>query len=451
MTCAGRPFAVVSAVQMKPELEGEPVPKTPIVFNLFPRYFSEISGWTAELPRIAGMGFDHVFVNPFHLTGFSGSLYAVKDYYSLNKHLWHDIRDDGDFAPLESFVTESGRQGLRVVMDLVINHTAKDSVLVDRHPAWFRHDRNGRIESPFAVDPDDASKKTVWGDLARIDHESSSDREGLWKYFDDVVGFYQKKNIVCFRCDAAYQVSSEFWTFIIERAKTRRPDTLFFAETLGCSPGQVRKLCGTGFDYLFNSSKWWHFDQPWCLEQHELFGRTAPSISFPENHDTRRLTREGPGTEDFQRGRYVLAAVFSEGLLMPMGYEYGACTKMDVVGGTPKHMNDPRRWDLSGWIASLHRLKRSVPVLGEEGHWQALTAYDTECFVMEKSSDSGHGPALACINKTDAVQTLDFRTPDSGAQKEYAAAVYPCRDPEARQAVPERLTLKPHEIVLLMT
>ena len=30
------------------------------------------------------MGFNWIFLNPIHYPGFSGSLYAVKDYYALN-------------------------------------------------------------------------------------------------------------------------------------------------------------------------------------------------------------------------------------------------------------------------------------------------------------------------------------------------------------------------------
>jgi glycosidase len=54
------------------------------IYNLFPTLAGPIAGWTDELPRIAAMGFNAVYVNPFHYPGFSGSLYAVKDYYRLN-------------------------------------------------------------------------------------------------------------------------------------------------------------------------------------------------------------------------------------------------------------------------------------------------------------------------------------------------------------------------------
>ena len=54
------------------------------IYNLFPSLAGTIRDWMGHLPRIAGMGFNAVYVNPFHYPGFSGSLYAVKDYYRLN-------------------------------------------------------------------------------------------------------------------------------------------------------------------------------------------------------------------------------------------------------------------------------------------------------------------------------------------------------------------------------
>ena len=49
-----------------------------------------VPAWSDHLDRIAGMAFDWIYVNPFHYPGFSGSLYAVKDFYRL-----HPLMQDG--------------------------------------------------------------------------------------------------------------------------------------------------------------------------------------------------------------------------------------------------------------------------------------------------------------------------------------------------------------------
>src|SRR3954451_17441239 len=63
----------------------------PRIYNLFPLLVGTVSAWRAELPRIAALGFDWVYLNPFHETGGSKSLYAVKDPYGLDE----SFRDAG--------------------------------------------------------------------------------------------------------------------------------------------------------------------------------------------------------------------------------------------------------------------------------------------------------------------------------------------------------------------
>jgi hypothetical protein len=114
-----------------------------------------------------------------------------------------------------------------------------------------QHDNEGRLVNPFAIDPGDGNKVTVWGDLAIIDNGGSSDREGLWNYWDSLVAFFQKMGILGYRCDAAYQVPAPLWERLISSANKREPGTMFYAETLGCQLSQIEALAHVGFDYLF--------------------------------------------------------------------------------------------------------------------------------------------------------------------------------------------------------
>ena len=298
---------------------------------------------------------------------------------------------------------------------------------------------------PGAQDDTAPGGRAVWGDLARLDLDASPDRDGLWAFFDRVVAFYQHLGITCFRCDAAYQVSADFWRWLIARARDRAANSLFLAETLGCQPDEVLALRGVGFDYLYNSSKWWQYEAPWCLEQHAAYQAVAPSISFPETHDTDRLTRTGPATREYQQSRYVLAALFASGVMLPMGFEYGARIKPDVVHGVPADGRERPLWDLGGWIAAVHRLKRRVGVFGEEGRWEALTSYGADLFAMRKESSHGQEPVVLLVNTTAGLQVAaSAELPLADA----AGVVYPAWDPGRVCAVPEQLTFGPHEIVL---
>src|SRR3974377_562337 len=72
------------------------------IYNLFPTLAGPVRDWAEHLPRIAGMGFNAVYINPFHYPGFSGSIYAVKDYYHLNPRFRGQEPGEDDDALLRS-------------------------------------------------------------------------------------------------------------------------------------------------------------------------------------------------------------------------------------------------------------------------------------------------------------------------------------------------------------
>jgi starch synthase (maltosyl-transferring) len=425
-----------------------PEKKIPIIYNLFPRYFHSIDEWKYELPRIAAMGFNAVFVNPFFETGSSGSLYAIKDYYRLNPLFLAQGQEPSDFSPINRFNTACNENGMDLYIDLVINHTANDSVLTASHPKWYKYDQQGMLLHPGAINPGDGSKITIWGDLATIDNEGSTDRDALWSYWDQMIAFFQRSGIHGFRCDAAYQVSAELWKNLITAANNRG-SAVFLAETLGCRTDQIEALGPAGFDYLFNSVKWWNYDQSWALDQHAVNKTIAPSIAFPESHDTERLAAEQPGTIAIQKSRYAFTSIFSKGLLMPMGYEYGAVKRMDVVRGTPDDVEIPR-WNISEWICTINQLKRTVPVLSEEGTWSAITPYNREYLFLVKRSDCNNAPVYVCVNKKHDVETIveEWMVPDEIKQRSFAMSLL--NDLPQKEPVPIAFTLDPADVILFM-
>ena len=375
------------------------------IYNLFPTLAGTVRQWTAHLPRIAAMGFDAVYVNPFHYPGFSGSLYAVKDYYRLNPR-FRDSRPDNDDALLRGFTEAARAQGLRVIMDLVVNHTSKDSELVARNPHWFARDARGNVVSPYATDPADPTQKTVWGDLAELDYRPPQQHQIL-SYFQELVRHYLGLGFGGFRCDAAYKVPAEVWRGLISDAKAADPDTMFCAENLGAPKEAVLALAGAGFDYLFNSVKWWDFESPWLLEQYDDFRHIAPSIGFPESHDTDRLVNElvaagipEPQIAPRYRQAYGFAAAYSTGVMMPMGFEYGWSRRLDVVG-TREDEPEPKRFDLSEYIAEVNAIKRSVPALNEEGPQRLLSNQDDPLVVLERRTEHGGERAFILVNTHD--------------------------------------------------
>jgi starch synthase (maltosyl-transferring) len=384
---------------MNPEHQG------PRIYNLFPTLLGPMERWSERLPAIAEMGFNWIFLNPFHLPGNSGSLYAVKDYYRFHPLVQGGSKERAN-RHLEGFLARAKEAGLSVMMDLVVNHTAKDSVLVAEHPNWYVHDENGDVHSPSAADPDDPDKVTVWEDLAELDYSERPERAEMLAYWNDVLAHYIGLGFEGFRCDAAYKLPGEAWAALIGNARDANPQARFFAETLGAQLDEVAQLRPAGFDYFFNSCKWWDFQAGWLLEQYEQFRHLAPSVAFPESHDTRRVAEESGGSERESRFRYLFSAFFSSGVMMPIGYELGFRRPLHVVKTTPADWEESG-FDIGKFVAAVNRMKADTPVLNEEGPQERFTAPDVPLVGLLRRSELRPQRVAALINP-DPEQNHDF-------------------------------------------
>jgi maltose alpha-D-glucosyltransferase / alpha-amylase len=94
----------------------------------------DFEGLSARLPYLNGLGVNCVWLLPFSESPNRDNGYDVSDYYSV-----HDMHGSlGDFV---AFTNHADSLGIRVVVDLVVNHTSID------HP-WFQHARKNP-DSPF--------------------------------------------------------------------------------------------------------------------------------------------------------------------------------------------------------------------------------------------------------------------------------------------------------------
>lgn len=106
-----------------------------VVYEIFPRVFSpegNFNGVTAQLDRLRDLGVSILWVMPIHPVGqerkkggagSTGSPYAVRDFYAINP-------DYGTKEDFKRLVAEAHRRGMKVIIDIVANHTAWDSVMM---------------------------------------------------------------------------------------------------------------------------------------------------------------------------------------------------------------------------------------------------------------------------------------------------------------------------------
>ena len=94
----------------------------------------DLQGLISRLDYLARLGVTCLWLNPVHPSPRRDDGYDVTDFYGIHP----DIGTVGDFAEL---VHQAGNRGLRVIIDLVVNHTS------DQHP-WFQSARSNK-DSPY--------------------------------------------------------------------------------------------------------------------------------------------------------------------------------------------------------------------------------------------------------------------------------------------------------------
>lgn len=190
-----------------------------VIYEVFPRAFSpqgNFQGVTAQLDRLKSLGVSVVWLMPVHpvgklkAKGTLGSPYAVRDYDAVNPE--YGTGDD-----LKQLVAAAHQRGMKVFIDIVINHTSWDSVLLAKHPDWFTHDAGGQIIPP---NPD-------WVDVADLDWS----KPGLRRYMTDMlVRWLRDYDLDGFRCDYASGVPTDFWDALRPELDKVRPGLAFLAE-----------------------------------------------------------------------------------------------------------------------------------------------------------------------------------------------------------------------------
>lgn len=352
------------------------------LYNLFPRIVGSIPRWEEQICRIKDMGFNAIWVNPFHYSGFSGSLYSPKDYYRIADCFIDNSIDVKPFDQLKSFINKCHENDIKFIMDLVINHTAIDCDLIKEHKDWYKIDEKGNVVNPGAMHD---GVWHAWGDLAEVNNLNSPDRDNLWNYWWNMMKYYLDMGVDGFRCDMAYQVPSDLWRYLIPKSREAKSDCLFLAESLGCDFKQVQELANLGFDYLFNSTKYWDFNEPWGMEQYYKTSPIVKTISFAESHDTGRLIVEKNGNLEAVKRQLLFSAVFSAGYMIPVGFEYGFTKPLNVVKTKPEDWENTQI-NLTDYIKKINLMKQNYPVLNVEAGLEIV--------------DQANWPNVFCFKKT---------------------------------------------------
>jgi glycosidase len=188
--------------------------------------FNDIS---SDLKRIKELGVDFIWFMPIHpisklnLKGRLSSPYSISDYTKVNP----DYGTEDEFKKL---VKEIHDYGMKIMIDVVYNHTSHDSVYRKKHPEFFYRTPGGNF----------GNKVGEWEDVIDLDYSNTE----LWKEQINTLKKWVKIGIDGFRCDVAPLVPLEFWLDVRKQIKEINPDFVLLAETLG--PDFIKQVRDSG-------------------------------------------------------------------------------------------------------------------------------------------------------------------------------------------------------------
>lgn len=306
------------------------------VYQVFVRNYSKKGTFKAlekDLPRIRRLGVDIIYLMPIHMIGNVsrkgnyGSPYAIKDYYSISP----DLGTLEDFA---SLVKAIHRSKMKVVMDMVFNHTSPDSVLTKEHPDFFYYNKKGQR----------CNRVGDWSDIVDLDTSKKETQDYLLK----VLKYWRNFEIDGFRFDVAPLISMDFF----KRArKALGKKVIFIAENIdenfisylnkqGIKPTADKDLFPT-FDAIYNYHWFGDFmnyikkgDYQTMIskikEQDKRLPKSAIVMNCMDNHDQERIAQKLSRTPaKFEEVVNFMFFLKGWGFVY-MGDEYGIDHKPDL-------------------------------------------------------------------------------------------------------------------------
>ena len=251
-----------------------------VLYELNIRQFTAEGTFNAaieRLPFLRSIGVDAIWLMPIYPIGVEGrkgslgSYYSIRDYKGVNPEF--GTEDD-----LRAFISAAHAMGVKVLLDWVANHTARDARwITERAADWYERDEQGVAKVPWD-----------WTDTAKLNYANHD----VWRGQIDAMRYWVEEfGVDGFRCDMAMLVPIEFWQEVSEELHRIKDDIFMLAEA------EEDNL----FDRAFNMSYQWNVHhimvdiakgarRVWDLRnaihaERARYPREAMRMSFTSNHD----------------------------------------------------------------------------------------------------------------------------------------------------------------------
>lgn len=379
-----------------------------VVYGAVPPLFgyAGLASLTERLDELVDLGVDIVWISPVNEASFGDFGFDVTNHFAINPEL--GTEDD-----LRALVDAAHERGLRVILDVVPNHTS------NQHPYYVDAQENGDSSRYWTFherdDNGDATFYFDWDYLLNLDYDNvevermMSEALSRWVRDFDVDGF---------RVDAAWGVldrSPDYWPKLRDELRRIKPDVFLLGEA-GARDARMFPVFDAGYDWTDDLGVWaWQaaFDAgpPYAAALRDavepVLDRTT--LHFLDNNDTGVRFRAEYG-DDVTRSARALS-MFLPGLAgLYVGDEIGASFD-------PYEQYDPLEWD-----AADPALREEVRALTTARHAHVAFATPESALVQTdqaddviaftrgaEGSDAGQVLVLISFAATDLSVTVDGR------------------------------------------
>jgi starch synthase (maltosyl-transferring) len=213
-------------------------------------------------------------------------------------------RGSADVDMLPPIVDTAAAAGLQVQLDLALHIASEAAAIRQRHPGWYQPGR--RFADPREVQ--------LPAGLQQLDPRV--DIDAFAAYWAPVLRRWGDRGVSGYRCKAIGMVPPAMWQALVAAS----PGLRFSAWTPGEAAEAVSRLPQGCFDVTYSSLAWWDFGAAWLRQELMRLLQVAPV-----SHAVALQGGPVPGPVARRAAERVLgiAAGSGQGLLLPMGFEFG--------------------------------------------------------------------------------------------------------------------------------
>ncbi len=228
-------------------------------YELFPRSWGGLKGVEAQLPALAELGFDVVYLPPIHPIGHTnrkgrdnaltagpddpGSPWAIGDETGGHDAVHPDL---GTIDDLKRLTTAAATYNIDIALDFAIQASA-DHPWLKQHPEWFHRRPDGTLK--YAENP-----PKRYQDIYNFNWDSP-DWKGLWEAFKQVLFQWVDCGVKVFRVDNPHTKPFAFWAWLIDEVHKHDRDVVFLAEAF-TRRAVMRHLGKVGFSQSYTYFTW---------------------------------------------------------------------------------------------------------------------------------------------------------------------------------------------------